>query len=426
MVPATVMVLDSLPLNTSGKIDRRALPEPVFEVGVSRAPRTVQEEVLCGLFAEVLGVDGVGVDDSFFDLGGHSLLATRLVSRMRVVLGVEVSVRRVFEAPTVAGLVGCLGGAGRARPALEAGVRPERLPLSYAQRRLWFLDQFEGPSATYNIPVVLRLSGVLDVGALRLAVGDVVGRHESLRTLISVDGSGVPYQRVLSVGEVVLEVPVVEVAPGEVARGVARAAGYAFDLAGQVPVRACVLAVGPDDHVLVLVVHHIAGDGESMAPLARDLVAAYTARRGGGVPGWEELPVQYIDYTLWQERLLGLESDPGSRLSGQLGYWRGELAGVPQPLQLPVDRPRPVVASHRGDRVGFVIEPGLLAGVEALARREGATVSMVLQAVLAVLLRQLGAGDDVAIGSPIAGRTDEALAGLVGFFANTWVLRADL
>ncbi|OIK28188.1 non-ribosomal peptide synthetase, partial [Streptomyces malaysiense] len=429
MVPAGVVVLDAFPLNTSGKLDREALPEPEFAAGSAfRAPRTALEETLRAAFADVLGLAAgtIGVDDSFFDLGGHSLLATKLVARIRTGFGAELGVRAVFEAPTVATLATRLVVADRARPALEAQDRPERLPLSYAQRRLWFLDQFAGPSATYNIPVVLRLTGALDVAALRAATRDVVARHESLRTTVSADAAGVPFQRVLAEGEFALDMPVARIAPEEVSGRVARAAAHAFDLAGEIPLRASLFEVAEDEHVLVLVVHHIAGDGESMAPLSKDLVAAYRARLAGEAPRWQPLAVQYVDYALWQEKLLGDENDPTSRAFEQYGYWKAELAGVPQPLQLPTDRPRPPVASHRGDRVAFAVEPELLSRVEELAVREGATVSMVLQSALAVLLRQLGAGDDITIGSPIAGRTDEALAGLVGFFANTWVLRADL
>ncbi|MEU2080046.1 amino acid adenylation domain-containing protein, partial [Streptomyces sp. NPDC013489] len=426
MVPAAVVVLDRLPLNTNGKLDRKALPEPQFTGGAYRAPRTPQEEVLCGLFAAILDLDTVGVDDSFFDLGGHSLLATRLISRIRSSLGAEIGVRTVFEAPTVAELAARLRTASGARPALTRAVRPERLPLSFAQRRLWFLDQFEGPSATYNIPIALRLKGDVDLDALRAALMDVVGRHESLRTVIAVDGTGVPFQRVLAADEPVLDLAVRPVRPEDVPDVIEADAAHVFDLATRIPLNASLYEVAADDFLLVLVVHHIAGDGESMAPLARDLVRAYTARRDGEAPQWDELPVQYLDYTLWQEELLGSADDPDSRLSGQFAYWRGELTGVPQPLQLPTDRPRPSAPSHRGDRVTFLVDPELFAGVDALARSRGATLPIVLQAALAVLLSQAGGGDDITIGSPIAGRTDEALADLVGFFANTWVLRADL
>ncbi|MEU2080014.1 amino acid adenylation domain-containing protein, partial [Streptomyces sp. NPDC013489] len=300
------------------------------------------------------------------------------------------------------------------------------IPLSYAQRRLWFLDQFEGPGAKYNISLALRLTGELDSAALHAALHDVVGRHESLRTVIGTGPSGAPYQRVLPLDEAGLVVTSSDVEPGAVAEAIAGAVGHAFDLAGEIPVRAAVFRCAPDDHVLVIVVHHIAADGESLAPLARDLVTAYTARRGGGAPSWEELPVQYTDYTLWQQELLGSEDDPESRVSAQFAYWRDELAGVPQPLQLPTDRPRRALAGSRGDLVAFSVDADLSAQVEKLAAGRRASMAMVLQAALAVLLRQLGGGDDITLGSPIAGRTDEALVDLVGCFANTWVLRADL
>ncbi|MEW2527591.1 amino acid adenylation domain-containing protein [Streptomyces sp. NPDC047071] len=296
------------------------------------------------------------------------------------------------------------------------------IPLSFAQRRLWFIDRFEGPSATYNLPFAVRVSGPLDVTALVAAVRDVVGRHESLRTLI-VEEAGVPFQRVLPVAGVELDVPVVDVTPVGLDEAVAAATGYRFDLSAEIPVRACVLRCGVAEHVLVLVVHHVAADGESMRPLARDLSAAYRARCAGGAPTWPELPVQYGEFTLWQRELIHAD---GGLLAGQLAYWRVELAGVAQPLRLPVDRARPAVASHRGDVVEFTVDSGLLEASGALAADHNATVPMVFQAALAVLLHQLGCGDDITIGSPIAGRPDDDLTDLVGFFVNTWVLRADL
>ncbi|MCO4698603.1 amino acid adenylation domain-containing protein [Streptomyces sp. RO-S4] len=300
------------------------------------------------------------------------------------------------------------------------------IPLSFAQRRLWFVDRFEGPSPTYNGAFALRLTGDLDVAALQAALGDVLDRHEALRTVIVEDDDGVPHQRVLTSGQKPFGLPVVEVTEEELAAAVDRTATETFDLAADVPVRAALLRCGPRDHTLVVVAHHIAVDGESFGPLFRDLTTAYAARAEGGAPAWEPLPVQYADYTLWQLDVLGDEDDPESLSARQLEYWREALADLPQPLPLPTDRPRPRVMRSEGDRVRFDIEPGLLRSVEKLAVERDATVSMVMHSALAVLLHHLGCGDDLPIGAPITDRTDEELRDLVGFFVNTWVLRADL
>nr|UTI67656.1 AptD3 [Actinoallomurus sp. ID145808] len=300
------------------------------------------------------------------------------------------------------------------------------IPLSFAQSRLWFLYRFEGPSVTYNQPVVLRLRAAVDPGLMAVAVQDVVSRHESLRTVIGEDERGVAHQRILPADEVVIEVPTRTVEPEQVADAVAEAVAHEFALESEIPIRVSLLACGPDEYVLVVLMHHIAGDGASMAPLARDLSVAYAARAQGREPAWEPLRVQYADYTLWQQELLGDLSDPESVASSQVRYWRQELAGSPQAMPLPTDRPRPPQRSQRGETVEFAVTPELAAGVEALARRHGATVPMVLQAAYAVMLSRLGAGEDVTMGSPIAGRTDEDLNDLVGFFVNNWVLRVDL
>ncbi|WP_026468423.1 condensation domain-containing protein [Amycolatopsis balhimycina] len=428
MMPSAVVAIGEVPQTPSGKLDRRALPVPDYAVAsTGRAPRNPQEQLLCTLFAEVLGVDRVGIDDDFFAMGGHSLLATRLVSRIRAALGAEVPIRAVFDAPTIVGLVEHLALAASARPQLRRTLRrPDRAPLSFAQRRLWFVGRFEGPSATYNLPFVLLLAGPLDVLALESAVADILARHESLRTVIGEDTEGVPYQEVLPADRARPTVPVVDVVRADLSVALADAAARPFDLSAEIPLRAGLFRTGVEEHVLLLLIHHIAGDGESMAPLARDLAAAYAARSNGVAPEWAELPVQYVDYTLWQRRLLGDENDPASVLNQQVAYWRSELAGMPQPLQLPTDHPRPSVAGHRGDFVEFTFDPDLVEAVGRLAKAHGATVSMALQTALAVLLHQLGAGDDIPLGSPIAGRTDKDLADLVGFFVNTWVLRADL
>ncbi|WJY37091.1 amino acid adenylation domain-containing protein [Streptomyces sp. P9-2B-2] len=427
MVPSAVMAIGQIPLTPSGKLDRRSLPAPDY-AGASdgRVPRTPQEEILAGLFAEVLGLDHVGVDDDFFVMGGHSLLATRLVGRIRAELGVEVPVRDVFETSTVAGLAANLAAGPDARQPLVRQARPERVPLSFAQQRMWFLHRLEGPSTSYNMPTMLRLRGALDVAALRTAILDLVVRHESLRTLIAEDDDGTPYQRIIPADEVPLDVPVEPVTPASLLDAMLAAAGHRFDLATEMPLRATVFRCSEGDHVLALVLHHIAGDGGSAVPLVNDLAAAYTARRDGQAPPWSPLPVQYADFAIWQRAMLGQESEDGSLMAAQVGYWQRELAGIPQPLPLPLDRPRPAMGARRADQIEFAVGTDLLAGVEELARGRSVTVSMVLQAALATLLHRLGSGDDITIGSPIAGRTDEALTDLVGFFVNSWVLRVGL
>jgi amino acid adenylation domain-containing protein len=298
------------------------------------------------------------------------------------------------------------------------------LPLSFAQRRLWFLNRLEGPSATYNVPLALRFSGRVDTVALGGALADVVGRHEALRTVFpEVDGE--PFQRVISAGEAVPVVEVTTVAEDGLTRALEVAAGYHFDLAAEIPLRAHVFVVSEVESVLLLVMHHIVSDGWSMGPLLRDLSDAYAARCEGRVPGWEELPVQYADYALWQREVLGDESDPDSVLTQQSQFWREALAGAPDLLELPTDRPRPAVASYRGASVPFEIDAELHARLLEVAKARGCTLYMVLQAALAALLTRLGAGTDIPIGSAIAGRSHEALNDLVGFFVNTLVLRTD-
>src|ERR1700754_1552603 len=425
MVPSAFVVLDRLPLTPNGKLDRRALPAPEQPVGsVRRVARTPQEEILCGLFAEGLGLERVGIDDNFFALGGHSLLATRLISRIRSTLDVELAIRSLFEAPTVEALVQRLGDAQAARPALRALARPAEIPLSYAQRRLWFLERLEGSSATYTIPLALRVRGVLDLVALEAAVGDLVERHESLRTIFP-DTLGVPRQQILDAAAARPGLAVTAVSEGSLAQALSAAAGAGFDLARDAPLRVHVFALGASEHVILLLLHHIAGDGWSLAPLLRDLGRFYEARCRGQVASVAALPVQYADYTLWQHAVLGSEDDGESAISRQLSFWTGTLAGLPDQIDLPLDHARPAVSSHRGGSVGLRLSGPLHAGLLELARASGASLFMVLQAGLSALLTRLGAGEDIAIGSPIAGRTDSALDDLVGFFVNTLVLRTD-
>ncbi|MFE2328286.1 amino acid adenylation domain-containing protein [Streptomyces sp. NPDC059385] len=423
MVPSALVVLDDLPLTANGKLDRKALPAPVYEgAGSGGAPRTAGELSLCGLFADVLGVERVGVDDDFFVLGGHSLLATKLISRVRTVFGCELSVRAVFEAPTPAELALQVEAASAARAPLVAVPRGEQVPLSPAQQRLWFLDQFEGPSTTYNVPVGYRLSGPLDAGALELALGDLVARHEILRTVYrETDGQAV--QVVLPPAPFTLHRTTCT--ERELPRTLRLLDDRTFDLSADLPLRGTLVSLAEDDHVLALLFHHIATDGASLAPLGADLSTAYRARLAGRAPDWSELPVQYADYTLWQQQILGTEDDPDSALSRQTTYWKDTLAGLPVELEYPTDRPRPAVSSQQGASIEVELGDALHGRLTELARTTGTTLTMITHAALATVLTRLGAGTDIPIGTPVAGRTDEALDQLIGFFVNTLVLRAD-
>ncbi len=429
MVPAAVVVLDALPVTVNGKLDARALPAPDYRaVDNYRAPSTAVEEILAGIYAQVLGVERVGVDDSFFDLGGDSLSTMRLVTAINAALHSDLPVRVVFEAPTVAQLAPRAAESAGGLEPLVAGERPPVVPLSFAQNRLWFIDQFQGPSPLYNMAAALRLRGRLDAEALGAALADVVGRHESLRTLFPAH-EGTPQQVVVPAERAEFGWDVVDATAwpaGRLDDAIKAATRYTFDLAAEIPMRAQLFAVAEDEHVLVIVVHHIAADGLSLTPLGADLSVAYTGRCAGHAPEWAELPVQYIDYTLWQRAQFGDLDDSASRIGSQLAYWEQVLAGMPERLQLPTDRPYPPVADQRGDSVVVDWPAELQEQVRRLAREHNATSFMVVQAALAVLLSKIGASSDVAVGFPIAGRRDPALDRLVGFFVNTLVLRIDL
>ena len=425
MVPAQYIVLDVLPLNASGKVDRKALPEPVFQAVEFRAPRTPVEEIVASVYAEVLGVDRVGLDDDFFALGGNSLNATRVAARLGAALDTRVPVRALFEASTVVGLaarVEALAGQG-ARPPLVAQERPERIPLSLAQRRMWFLNRFEPASTAYNIPAAIRLKGELDVPALQAAISDIVARHEVLRTVYpEVDGVG--YQQILPVGHSSLDLSPVPVAEADIVAEVIGLVSQGFDVTSQVPIRARLYQLGDADFVLVFVIQHITGDGSSMGPLIRDLVTAYVSRMHGEQPSWSPLAVQYADYSLWQRTVLGLEDDPESLISRQIDYWTTALAGLPDQLELPTDRPRPPVQSFVGRNVDVAVDAELHAALVALAKDTSTTLFMVVHAAWAVFLARMSGSDDIAIGTPIAGRGEAELDNLIGMFVNTLALRS--
>ena len=433
MVPAAVVAMAELPLTVNGKLDTRALPAPEYsDVDHYREAITPVEEIVAGIYAKVLGLERVGRNDSFFELGGDSLSAMRVIAAINTSLGAGLAVRALFDAPAVAALAARVGAdtspkTGAIEPVAPM-PRPAVVPLSFAQRRLWFLDQFQDGSSVYNMAVPLRLRGALDAAALAAALDDVVERHESLRTVFPVS-QGVPQQVVVSAERADFGWELIDATGWATSRledAIGVAARHRFDLSTGIPLQAKLFRLAEEEHVLVIVAHHIAADGWSAGPMARDLGAAYARRCAGQAPDWAELPVQYADYTLWQRKNLGELADPGSRLSAQLRFWDGALAGMPEHLRLPTDRPYPPVADYRGTSVTVDWPSELQRRVRSAAREHNATSFMVIQAALAVLLSKLSASSDVAVGFPIAGRGDPALDEMVGFFVNTLVLRVDL
>ncbi|MFC9355262.1 amino acid adenylation domain-containing protein [Rhodococcus sp. NPDC057014] len=427
LVPAIVVVVDAVPLTVNGKLDRSALPDPVPAATDFEAPHTPAERVVAAVFAEILGLDLVGRDENFFALGGTSLSATRAVSRIGAALETSVPVRAVFDTPTVSALAAAVTEQtdGATHVPLTVRPRPPRVPLSPAQQRLWFLARLAPGSPDYNIPMVLRLDGTLDIAALTAAVADVVGRHEPLRTLYP-DSDGVAYQQVIPVARATPSLRPIPVARGDVAARVATFASRGFTLGAEPPIRARLFAVAADEWVLAVMVHHISADGFSVPLLVRDLMTAYEARVAGDAPRWAPLPVQYTDYTLWQHELLGESDDPQSVAARELSYWKDTLSGAPEQLSLPTDRPHPAIASHRGGTVDFALDDALYRAVEHTASTCAVTPFMVVHTVFAVLLAKLSGSTDIVIGTPVAGRGDQALDELVGMFVNNLVLRTEV
>jgi amino acid adenylation domain-containing protein len=429
MIPAAFVALAGLPLTPNGKIDRRALPAPAPSGRDEEyvAPRTPVEEVVCGIWAEVLGVARVSIADNFFELGGHSLLATQVVSRVRATFGVDVPLRALFAAGTVSGLSEYVEQSLRARPAeqppaIKPVSREQNLPLSYAQQRLWFLDQLEPGSAAFNISTAVRFVGQLDIVALERSFNEVVRRHESLRTTFVISGRQ-PVQLISPPRHLLLPVEDLSHLPESerettVERLAAEEARRPFDLANDRLLRVRLLRLDADDHVVLLTMHHIISDGWSMGVLVSEVAALYGAFVAGDESPLEELPIQYADYALWQREWL-----TGEVLARQLDYWRAQLAQV-SVLELPTDRPRPPVQSTSGARFNFRLSDTLAESLRALSRAEGATLFMTLLAAFDVLLYRYSGQTEFTVGTPVAGRTRVETEPLIGFFVNTLVLRA--
>ncbi|HEV2149164.1 MAG TPA: amino acid adenylation domain-containing protein, partial [Longimicrobiaceae bacterium] len=429
MAPAAYVILDSLPLTANGKADRRALPAPEGSGGDAYvAPRSPTEEILAGIWAEVLRVERVGVRDDFFELGGHSLLGMQIVARVRQALGVRVPLLAVFKTPTVAALAGRLDALLRAGT-LDGGAPPERasregpLPLSFAQQRLWIVDRLEPESPAYNMPFALRLRGALDAAALRASIGELVRRHEVLRTVFE-ERDGEPVQVVCPPAPARLPLVDLGTLPNperEMARQVAEEADRPFDLARGPLLRSVLLRLRAEEHVLLFTLHHIVSDGWSTDVLVREMSVLYAALSRGEAAHLPELPVQYADYALWQRRRLSDEV-----LAEQLGYWKARLAGAPPLLEVPTDHPRAPGQSARVGSHPLRLSQEAAGALRALSRREGATLFMTLLAGWQALLGRYAAQEDVVVGTPVAGRTHAELEGLVGFFVNMLALRGRL
>ena len=429
MVPAAYVRLESLPLTPNGKLDRKALPAPDGEAYATRgyeAPQGEIEEKLAAIWAEVLKLDRVGREDNFFSLGGHSLLAVRVVTRLRHALGVEVAIRDLFAHPVLADLAAVLHGAAHAElPLIAATGRGERLPLSFAQQRLWFLAQMDGVSETYHIPFGLRLKGDLNRTALRQSLDRILARHEALRTtFVFVEEQ--PVQRIGD-GEascfLLIEHDLREHgdAQAELARLVSWEAGAPFDLEAGPLIRGRLIRLAEDEHALLITMHHIVSDGWSMGLLLDELGKLYSAFLRGQDDPLPPLGIQYADYALWQRQWI-----EGEILQRQAAYWKTALAGVPALLELPADHPRPAQQDHAGASAELALDEQLTAGLKNLSRRHGTTLYMTLLAAWAALLSRLSGQQDVVIGTPVANRGRAEIENLIGFFVNTLAVRLDL
>ncbi|HWS56339.1 MAG TPA: amino acid adenylation domain-containing protein, partial [Pyrinomonadaceae bacterium] len=434
MVPSQFVTLDALPLTPNGKVDRKALPAPDASREASGrgyvAPRTPEEEVLCGIWAEVLGVERVGVEDNFFELGGHSLLATQVMSRLRDALGAELPLLTIFEAPSVATLTERVlkarpEGEALESPPLTRVPRGGELSLSFAQLRLWFVSRFEPDTSVYNIPVALRFDGRLDAAALAESLRAIVRRHEVLRTSFR-DAGREPAQVVEP--EVDFDLPITDLSrlpeserEAEALRLARREAARPFDLTRAPLVRARLVRLREVEHVLLLTMHHIVSDGWSLGVVVKELAALYGAFSAGEPSPLAPLPIQYADFAHWQRRLLG-----GEALEKRLAYWRRRLAGAPPVLELPTDRPRPAAQTHRGRTLTFDIPGPVAALLKALSRRENATLHMTLLACFKALLYRYTGQPEVVVGSPVAGRQRAEVEPLIGFFVNMLPLNTRL
>lgn len=424
MVPTAFAVIPEIPLTTSGKLDKRALPAPnPMAERVFRAPTTPTEHRMCAIYSELFGREEVGLDDSFFELGGHSLLAAKLVAQIRAQFGVDLTVRAVFDSPTPAGLAQQLVTAQAPRddrPDLVVAVRPERLPLSSSQLSVWFECQMEGVTDIANMWLALRFDGPLQTSALAAAINDVVARHESLRTNFAIH-EGAPYQFVRPPRE--LEVPIVRVAPDDLRDTLAELRHHVFGLESESLIRPTIVELGSEEHVLSLVVHHIVVDHASFTVVVDDLVTAYRARIAGEVPQWDSQPVQYADYVMWQRDAFGPGSEFGQT---EVTYWREALAGIPGEIAVAHDRVRPQILGKRGEVERFTVSPERRQALTRMAEQRGVTEFMVYQAALAMILHRCGGGTDIVIGSPVAARVHPDVTNLVGLFANMVALRNDL